>query len=117
MLSHEDFQPHLNASTLLTTRYRNLWLLCVLFGLTTADKRPVHMTEWHIAALVRVAEKTPPIVLEEAHDFVTAELEYNPVLRQDYVQGVRNLFGSVRYTHLFIVHSKACCDLELLHTS
>jgi phosphatidylinositol 4-kinase len=46
------------------------------------------MTEWHIAALIRIAEKTPPIMLEEAHDFITAELEYNPVLRQDYVQGV-----------------------------
>jgi phosphatidylinositol 4-kinase A len=60
------------------------------------------MTEWHIAALLRIAEKTPPIVLEEAHDFVTAELEYNPVLRQDYIQGVRAPFTELRCSyHLF----------------
>jgi phosphatidylinositol 4-kinase A len=86
----------------LTTRYRNLWLLCVLFGLTNADKRPVYMTEWHIAALIRIAEKTPPIVLEEAHDFITAELEYNPVLRQDYVQGVCHTFYGVAMYSSFI---------------
>ena len=89
LLFHEDFQPHLNPTPLLTTRYRNLWLLCVLFGFTNPSKRPDCMTEWHVQALMRIAEKTPPIVLEDTYGFVSAELEYNPILRQDYLQEVR----------------------------
>lgn len=88
LLSHEDFQPHLNPTPLLTTRYRNLWLLCVLFEFTNVSKRPDCMTEWHVQALMRIAEKTPPIVLEDTYGFVSAELEYNPILRQDYLQEV-----------------------------
>jgi phosphatidylinositol 4-kinase len=43
---------------------------------------------------MRIAEKTPYLVLEESHDFVTAELEYNPILKQDYLQGVSLVFVS-----------------------
>lgn len=43
------------------------------------------MNEWQRAALARIAAKTPPIVLERAPDYVTSDLEYNPVLRQDYM--------------------------------
>jgi phosphatidylinositol 4-kinase A len=94
ILSHQDFHPNENPSLLLTTRFRNLWLLCALFGLTNAEKRPSCMTEWHAQALMRIAEKTPYLVLEESHDFVTAELEYNPILKQDYLQGVNLVFVS-----------------------
>ena len=41
-------------------------------------------------------------MLEEAHDFITAELEYNPVLRQDYVQGVCHTFYGVAMYSSFI---------------
>jgi phosphatidylinositol 4-kinase len=94
ILSHQEFQPQLNPSPILTTRFRNLWFLCVLFGLTNVEKRPAAMTEWHVQALMRIAEKTPPIVLEESHDFLTAELEYNPILKQDYLL-------AVSLTHMF----------------
>jgi phosphatidylinositol 4-kinase len=94
ILSHQEFQPQLNPSPILTTRFRNLWFLCVLFGLTNVEKRPAAMTEWHVQALMRIAEKTPPIVLEEYHDFLTAELEYNPILKQDYLL-------AVSLTHMF----------------
>ncbi len=43
------------------------------------------MNEWQKAALARIASKTPAIILEASQDFVTSELEYNPVLRQDYM--------------------------------
>ncbi|CAG7846286.1 Phosphatidylinositol 4-kinase stt4 Short=PI4-kinase; Short=PtdIns-4-kinase [Serendipita indica DSM 11827] len=88
LLSHADFHPHVNALPTLVTKFRNLWLLCVLFGFTSTHNKPPCMNEWHVHALMRIAEKTPPIVLEDAHEFMSAELEYNPVLRQDYLLGV-----------------------------
>lgn len=112
LLSHNDFQPHVRPSPVLTTRYRNLWFLCVLFGLTNPDKRPSCMTEWHVQSLLRIAEKTPPIVLEDAHDLITAELEFNPILRQDYLQGV-----SVSHIQMFprlTIRHRLCCNIEQL---
>ena len=35
-----------------------------------------------------IAIKTPPIVLEEAHDTIVSDLEYNPVMRREYVETV-----------------------------
>jgi phosphatidylinositol 4-kinase len=102
LLSHEDFHPQLSPTPLLTTRYRNLWLLCVLFGFTNASKRPDCMTEWHVQALMRIAEKTPPIVLEDTYGFVSAELEYNPILRQDYLQEACLSFAFIKI-HLTIL--------------
>lgn len=106
LLSHEDFQPHLNPTPLLTTRYRNLWLLCVLFEFTNASKRPDCMSEWHVQALMRIAEKTPPIVLEDTHGFVSAELEYNPILRQDYLQEVLQQHRATLTAHIPLRNSE-----------
>lgn len=97
LLSHEDFNPQIMPKTILTTKYRNMWFICVMFGLTHPGSRPSCMTEWHVQALLRIAEKTPPIVLEDAHDFITSELEFNPILRQDYLHGVRTT-NSFYYT-------------------
>ncbi|KAG9016282.1 phosphatidylinositol-4- kinase [Tulasnella sp. 427] len=84
LVSHKDFKLHILSPPELVQLFRNFWLLCVLFRFTSADS-PV-INEWQKAALARIAAKTPPIILETSQDFVTSELEYNPVLRQDYLQ-------------------------------
>ncbi|KAG8934422.1 phosphatidylinositol-4- kinase [Tulasnella sp. 417] len=84
LVSHKDFKLHINSQTELVQLFRNFWLLCVLFRFTSADSPSIN--EWQRAALARIAAKTPPIILESSQDFVTSELEYNPVLRQDYLQ-------------------------------
>lgn len=89
LLDHKDFDPDHNPSSLLTTRFRNMWFICVLFNFTPSPQRASCMTDWHIGALSRIAEKTPPIVLEESYDFITTDLEFNPVLREDYLEKVR----------------------------
>ncbi len=104
LLSHSDFHPHADPSPILVTKFRNLWLLCVLFGFTSTHHKPPCMNEWHAHALMRIAEKTPSIVLEDAHEFMSAELEYNPVLRQDYLLGVRDAYH-------------ACSSLTILGTA
>ncbi|KAG8969691.1 phosphatidylinositol-4- kinase [Tulasnella sp. 419] len=87
LISQKDFKPHDNPSPELVALFRNMWFICVLFRFTDIDdpKSSALLNEWQRAALTRIATKTPPIVLEKAHDYVTSDLEYNPVLRQDYV--------------------------------
>ena len=45
--------------------------------------------EWRVAAFTRIASKTPPLVLEEVPDFVSRNLEYNTVIRQEYAHKAR----------------------------
>ena len=47
------------------------------------------MNEWKSAGLARIAAKTPAFVTEEAQDYLSSNLEYNRVLRKDYVERVR----------------------------
>lgn len=84
LVSHKDFKLHINSPPELVQLFRNFWLLCVLFRFTSADSPSIN--EWQKAAIARIAAKTPAIILESSQDFVTSELEYNPVLRQDYLQ-------------------------------
>lgn len=87
LLSHHDFAPHASESPTLIALFRNMWFLCVLFNFTTDDKEATAM-EWQIPALARIAAKTPPIVMEESHDSVASDVEYNSVIRQDYAHTV-----------------------------
>ncbi|KAG9010494.1 phosphatidylinositol-4- kinase [Tulasnella sp. JGI-2019a] len=83
LISQSDFKLSTNTSSELVTLFRNFWFICVLFRFTT-DDHPA-MNDWQRAALTRIASKTPAIVQESAADYVTSDLEYNPVLRQDYL--------------------------------
>ncbi|KAG8880085.1 phosphatidylinositol-4- kinase [Tulasnella sp. 332] len=83
LISQPGFKVPSNCSAELVTLFRNFWFICVLFRFTT-DDHPA-MNDWQRAALTRIASKTPPIVQESAADYVTSDLEYNPVLRQDYM--------------------------------
>lgn len=85
LLSHKDFEMQASAS--LMTLFRNMWFICVLFHFTSDDGEQTAM-EWQRPALSRIAAKTPPIVLDEAHDTIVSDLEYNPVIRREYAETV-----------------------------
>jgi phosphatidylinositol 4-kinase A len=87
LLAHEDFNPHLAASSGIVALFRNMWFLCVLFHFTTDNKEDTAM-EWQQNVLARIAAKTPPMILEEAHDMATSDLMYNTVIRREYAHTV-----------------------------
>ena len=91
LLSHSDYHPDKSASSELTAHFRNLWFLCVVFGLSgqTGRKR---MSEHETNALGIIAEKTPALVLESANDYVASDLEYNSILRKDFAASVGRLY-------------------------
>lgn len=88
LLTQSDFDPARNASLETVSLFRNLWFMSVLFRFTNPEERIEPAAEWQVAALTRIAAKTPPIVLEEVPDFVTSNLEYNTIIRQEYAQTV-----------------------------
>lgn len=88
LLSHEDFEIGPDVSYNVVTLFRNMWFLCVLFGFTAPADRSHTAMEWRQPALARIAARTPSVVLEEAHDTIVSDLEYNTVIRQEYVETV-----------------------------
>jgi phosphatidylinositol 4-kinase len=87
LLSHDSYHPDHVPSTELVAHFRNLWVLCVVFGLSgQVGKQQLH--EHEVIALGIIAEKTPPLVLEGANDFVASELEYSSILRKDFAYSV-----------------------------
>ncbi len=88
LLGHEDFDIGPDVSYNVVTLFRNMWFLCVLFGFTGPSDRSHTAMDWRQPALARIAARTPPIILEEAHDTIVSDLEYNTVIRQEYVETV-----------------------------
>ncbi|KAG6820652.1 hypothetical protein H0H93_013851 [Arthromyces matolae] len=86
LLAHRDFNPQFGASDTIVSLFRNMWFLCILFQFTT-DKDNSAMT-WLKPALSHVAVKTPSMVLEEPHDTVASDVEYNSVIRQEYANTI-----------------------------
>ncbi|KAF8759029.1 PI3 PI4-kinase family [Rhizoctonia solani] len=84
LVAHSDFHPDRDASTEVTALFRNMWFICGLFRLSSDDKADM-INEWQYAAMTRIAAKTP-VVLEEAQDYLTNAIEYNPIFRNDYLQ-------------------------------
>lgn len=89
LLNHGDCHATANPSSSLITLFRNMWFLCILFQFTLVDERDHLAMSWQKPALARIASKTPPLVLEEAHDTIVSDLEYNPVIRREYAETVR----------------------------
>ncbi|KZT60454.1 hypothetical protein CALCODRAFT_119134 [Calocera cornea HHB12733] len=82
LLSQADILKKIDEATDLTRYFRNFWYICVLFRFTDSSPK---INEWQRAALLRIAKQTPNLVAEGAADFVSGELEYDVVLRKDYV--------------------------------
>lgn len=91
LLSQPDFQLDADVPSGVVTLFRNMWFLCSLFRFTTDDKNHSAL-EWQRPALTRIAMKTPPIVME-TNDTIVSDLEYNTVIRQEYVETVGVLKG------------------------
>lgn len=94
LLCHMDFHAASNPPSSLTTLFRNAWFLCVLFQFTAPDESDQLAMSWKTPALARIAAKSPPIVLEEAHDTIVSDLEYNPVIRREYAETVSFVSGN-----------------------
>lgn len=78
VLAHDTFDPHHSPTPELVALFRNMWFICVVLGI------PRTLKDWHLNALERIAFKTPALVLESAHDYVSSDLEYNSILRKDF---------------------------------
>lgn len=87
LLAHPVYRPDHSPSPELVAHFRNLWFLCVSFGLSGEAGRK-RLSEHEANALMIIAEKTPAIVLESANDYVASDLEYNSILRKDYAAAV-----------------------------
>ncbi|KAF9475060.1 hypothetical protein BDN70DRAFT_996680 [Pholiota conissans] len=98
LLIHTDFNPREDSSPEIVTLFRNTWFLCILFGFTTSDATEATAMDWLKPALSRIAIKTPSMVMEESHDAVASDVEYNSVIRQEYANTViskhRNILAS-----------------------
>lgn len=90
LLEHPDFTPDTDKSPELVGLFRNMWFLCILFHFTR--QHTTESDDWSRSAqreaLSHISTKTPPLVREEDHDYVTSALEYNSVIRHDYAQNV-----------------------------
>lgn len=89
LLGQPDFTIQPETSSSLATLFRNMWFICILFHFTSADDKDQMAMEWQKPALARIAVKTPPLVLDETHDTIVSDLEYNPVIRKEYAETVR----------------------------
>jgi phosphatidylinositol 4-kinase A len=88
LLSHSDINTRFGSSSELVALFRNMWFLCTLFQFTAADKKDGSATEWRRPALSRIAAKTPALVLEEAHDLLVSDVEFNSSIRLEYAHSV-----------------------------
>lgn len=88
LLSQTDFEVSTSSSSSLITLFRNMWFLCVLFNLTAVDEKDQLAMSWQKPTLARIASKTPSLILEEAHDTIVSDLEYNAVIRREYAETV-----------------------------
>ncbi|KAH9843165.1 atypical/PIKK/PI4K protein kinase [Rhodofomes roseus] len=101
LLNHDDFCPSPNAPSNIVTLFRNMWFLCVLFQFTTpSEQKQQSAMDWQQPALARIAMKTPPLILEEAQDTIVSDLEYNTVIRQEYIETVISKHRSLLAKHI-----------------
>ncbi|THH29581.1 hypothetical protein EUX98_g4604 [Antrodiella citrinella] len=99
LLAHSDvYMKEMSPASI--SLFRNMWFLCILFRFTDGDGKDQTAMAWQRPALARIAVKTPIIVLEEARDTIVGDLDYNPVLRQEYVETVVNTHRSVLQKHI-----------------
>jgi phosphatidylinositol 4-kinase len=81
LVSQDHFTPHIDPSSHTVAQFRNLWLLCTMFGFLSPQSK---VTDWQRSALQSIAIKTPCLIRGTALNFVDHDLEYNSVLRKDY---------------------------------
>ncbi|KAF8623467.1 hypothetical protein AX15_006251 [Amanita polypyramis BW_CC] len=100
LLRHADFHPQNDASLELINLFRSMWFLCVLFNFTNGDNKQDHSMEWLKPALGRIACKTPYMVIEESHELVASDVEFNSVVRQEYASLILHEHREVLAKHM-----------------
>lgn len=118
LLAHNLFDPrvHTDLPPEVVPLFRNMWFLCVLFHFTLADDKAGSAVEWRRPALLRIAVKTPSIVLEESRDSLFGDIEYNAVIRQEYAQAVSQFCLSHQHRfHIPLGHHQAPQSSQLVH--
>ena len=103
LLAHRDFDPQLAACSSTVRLFRKMWSLCVLFHFTTDNKEDTAM-DWQQLVLARIATKTPSMILEETHDSVASDIEYNATILQEYAHTV-NFSSDVFIPRLIFIRS------------
>jgi phosphatidylinositol 4-kinase len=122
LLSHPSYHPDQSASAELVAHFRNLWFLCVVFGLSGQAGRK-QISEHEANALGIIAEKTPPLVLESAVDYVASDLEYNSILRKDFAASVRISRSTIKAQRLHRFSRSSgpplqnCCQTSGTHST
>ncbi|KAK2466763.1 hypothetical protein APHAL10511_001021 [Amanita phalloides] len=100
LLAHSDFRPNNTSSLEFINLFRSVWFLVVLFNFTNLDNKQDHAMEWLKPALSRIACKTPSLVIEESHELVASDVEFNFVIRQEYVSSVLHVHREVLAKHM-----------------
>jgi phosphatidylinositol 4-kinase A len=88
LLEHTDFNPQLNTPLEMVTLFRNMWFLCALFHFSSDEANEGSAMEWQRPVLQHIAAKTPALVIEESHDSIANDVEYNTVIRQEFANTV-----------------------------
>jgi phosphatidylinositol 4-kinase len=114
LLAQIDFNPQTDTSPEIVTLFRNMWFLCILFHFTSNEDKEDTAMEWQRPALARIAAKTPFIVLEEVHESLSNELEYNSVIRHEYAHTVSLLH---RIKRVMCLHQLSRSYLNIAITS
>ncbi|CAG8615185.1 6660_t:CDS:10, partial [Paraglomus brasilianum] len=114
LLSHRDFIAHLNPSEDLVSLFRNVWFHCVLYGFVSET---TWMREW-CDSLVIIAQKTPPLVLESATNYLEYDLEYNSVLVRGYSEqdlvNLRALLSGFLPEHAYEIRNYSFAQITFL---
>ena len=79
--------PHVAPSPDVVTLFQGFWFVTAVFRLSENGASGIN--DWKGAALARIAAKTPGLVPEESHDYLSSDVEYNRSLRKDYAELVR----------------------------
>ncbi|ORY33464.1 hypothetical protein BCR39DRAFT_520273 [Naematelia encephala] len=111
LMSHPSYHPDNAASPELVAHFRNMWFLCVTFGLSGPAGR-TRLSEHQSEALSIIAEKTPALVLESATDYVESDLEYNSILRKDYAASVLSRQRAILSDYL--PHQKHVYEIRIM---
>ena len=71
--------------------------------------------DWLKPALSRIAVKTPSMVIEESHDAVASDVEYNSAIRQEYANTVNPVYLRVIPFNAFVGDCQAPEHLNEIH--
>ncbi|MBW0462794.1 hypothetical protein O181_002509 [Austropuccinia psidii MF-1] len=80
-----SYDPRQTSSQQLSELFRNFWYVCVVFGFLSPNSRAIVSSsitpDWLIDSLRQIATKSPTLTHLTSIDYLTAQLDYNPILK------------------------------------